>query len=183
MKPLKTKRIITEGKFKMRLTSEMNLSWRKMITKNKIGEFNLKKNKKERRMKRTTKQANKMFSKIIKSQPHEDTLHKCLKPQTIKTSRTAMKVMVALWQSISKDKEFQIPKVVEEQTSFHTEDQCKEFPKEPQICRCMSIPSQLISSTRPTSQPTGLNQQTKVTLDTCNQPANPTDLATITWLN
>lgn len=54
MKPLKTKRIITEGKFKMRLTSEMNLSWRKMITKNKIGEFNLRKNKKERRMKRTT---------------------------------------------------------------------------------------------------------------------------------
>jgi hypothetical protein len=37
-----------------------------------------------------------MFSKIIKSQPHEDTLHKCLKLQTIKTSRTAMKVMVAL---------------------------------------------------------------------------------------
>ena len=74
---MKMKRIITEVKFKMQLTLEMNSSWRKMITKNKKEEFQLRKNKKAKRMKPTTKWANKLQSKTIKSKTHEDTLNNC----------------------------------------------------------------------------------------------------------
>ena len=158
MTPLKMKRIITEFKFKMQLTLEMNSSWRRMITKNKKEEFQLRKNKKAKRMKRTTKWANKLQSKTIKSKTHEDTLNNCHWPQITKISKAVTKVTVALWPSISKGKEFQIPKEVEEQTSFHTVGQSKEFRRVPQTYRCMSVPLRQISFMRPTSQQTGLNQ-------------------------